>query len=406
MIGTHFALEPGEGRTSVPVRSVLVGTALAVAMVVATLTFSSGLSTLISHPSLYGWNWSYALNPSNTVPPKALSLLDHDHDVAAWTGYDYFDGALNGQGVPFLMSHINPKVAPPILSGHGLKASHQIVLGAATMAVLHTHIGGTVLFSYGSPEDGAGYIAPTKLTVVGTATLPAIGYSSFVSQHTSMGTGAIVATSLEPPAFVKAMKYPDPNLNGPEEVFIRLKSGVAASRGRANLQHIDTVANQVFAHDKNAVGNGVSLLGVVRPVQIVDYRSVGATPELLAGGLALGAVVALGLTLAASVRRRRRDLALLKSFGFTQRQLVATIAWQATVDALVGILFGIPIGIIAGRELWTVFAQNINAVSDPTVPVLAVVIVGLGTLVFTNLVAVLPGRNAARTSTALVLRAE
>jgi ABC-type lipoprotein release transport system permease subunit len=141
-------------------------------------------------------------------------------------------------------------------------------------------------------------------------------------------------------------------------------------------------------------------------VQIVDYRSVGATPELLAGGLALGAVVALGLTLSASVRRRRRDLALLKSFGFTQRQLVATIAWQATVDAVVGILFGIPIGIVAGRELWTLFAQNINAVSDPTVPVLAVAAVGIGTLVFTNLAAIFPGLSAARTSTALVLRAE
>jgi hypothetical protein len=205
---------------------------------------------------------------------------------------------------------------------------------------------------------------------------------------------------------VKATTSPDPNLNGPEEVFVRLKPDVTVAQGKANLRRIVTVANGIFAHDKNATGNGVSLLGVVRPVQIVDYRSVGATPELLAGGLALGAVVALGLTLSASVRRRRRNLALLKSFGFTQRQLVATIAWQATVDAVVGILFGIPIGIVAGRELWTLFAQNINAVSDPTVPVLAVAAVGIGTLVFTNLAAIFPGRSAARTSTALVLRAE
>jgi ABC-type lipoprotein release transport system permease subunit len=130
------------------------------------------------------------------------------------------------------------------------------------------------------------------------------------------------------------------------------------------------------------------------------------TPVLLAGGLALGAIVALGLTLTASVRRRRRDLALLKAFGFRQRQLVAAIAWQATIDAVVGIIFGIPIGIVAGRELWILFARNINAVPDATVPVLAIVLVGVGTLLFSNLVAVLPGRSAARTSTALVLRAE
>jgi hypothetical protein len=45
-------------------------------------------------------------------------------------------------------------------------------------------------------------------------------------------------------------------------------------------------------------------------------------------------------------------------------------------------------------------------VPSPTVPVLTVTLVGVGAIVFANLVAALPGRNAARTSTALVLRAE
>ena len=110
------------------------------------------------------------------------------------------------------------------------------------------------------------------------------------------------------------------------------------------------------------------------------------------------------LTLAASVRRRRRDLALLKALGFTPRQLAAAVAWQATVTAVVGVVVGIPLGIVVGRELWTLFARNINAVPDPTVPVLSVFLVGLGALVFANLVAALPGRDAARTPTALVLR--
>ncbi len=127
---------------------------------------------------------------------------------------------------------------------------------------------------------------------------------------------------------------------------------------------------------------------------------------ILALGLALGAIVALGLTLTSSVRRRRRDLALLKTLGFTQRQLSAAVAWQATVDAVVGIVIGLPLGIVIGRELWILFARNINAVPDATVPVISVLLVAIGTLVFTNLVAVLPGLSAARTSTALVLRAE
>jgi ABC-type antimicrobial peptide transport system permease subunit len=133
---------------------------------------------------------------------------------------------------------------------------------------------------------------------------------------------------------------------------------------------------------------------------------MGTTPAVLAAALAAGAVVALGLTLAASVRRRRRDLALLKTLGFTQRQLAASIACQATVASLAGIIVGIPLGIALGRQLWTVFAHNLNAVPDPAVPVLAVFLVGLGALVFANLVAVLPGLDAARTPTALVLGAE
>ena len=87
----RFALDSGRGRTAVPVRSALLGAVLAVALVVATLTFGSGLQSLVSHPALYGWDWSYMLDPSNTVPPQALSLLEHDPYVAAWNGYDYND---------------------------------------------------------------------------------------------------------------------------------------------------------------------------------------------------------------------------------------------------------------------------------------------------------------------------
>jgi ABC-type lipoprotein release transport system permease subunit len=106
------------------------------------------------------------------------------------------------------------------------------------------------------------------------------------------------------------------------------------------------------------------------------------------------------------VRRRRRDLAVLKTLGFTQRQLAATVAWQASVAAVIGIVAGVPLGIALGRWLWTLFARQIYAVPQPTVPAEAVILVTLGTLALANLVAALPGRSAARTPTALALRAE
>jgi ABC-type lipoprotein release transport system permease subunit len=132
----------------------------------------------------------------------------------------------------------------------------------------------------------------------------------------------------------------------------------------------------------------------------------GSTPVILAIGLAAGAIVALGLTLAASVRRRRRDLALLRALGFTPRQLRAAVAWQATVAAVIGVVMGLPVGIVAGRVLWTQFAHNLDAVPDPTIPVLSMILVALDALVFANLVAALPGRDAARTSTAVLLRTD
>jgi ABC-type lipoprotein release transport system permease subunit len=150
----------------------------------------------------------------------------------------------------------------------------------------------------------------------------------------------------------------------------------------------------------------VEVLSVQYPAEIENYRSIGATPEFLAGGLAVGAVVALGLTLTASVRRRRRDLALLKTLGFTQRQLAACVAWQSAIAVFIGAIAGIPLGIVLGRWLWILFARQIYAVPLATVPVLSLVFVGLGSLLLAYVVAALPGRYAARTPTALALRAE
>jgi len=146
--------------------------------------------------------------------------------------------------------------------------------------------------------------------------------------------------------------------------------------------------------------------GVQRPAQIVDYRTIGGTPTVLTLALAAGAVVALALTLIASVKRRRRDLALLKTLGFTRGQLRAAIAWQASVAGLIGVIIGVPAGIALGRELWVLFANQIYAVPEATVPVLSIVLVAVGALLLCNVVAAIPGASAARTSTALMLKTD
>jgi ABC-type lipoprotein release transport system permease subunit len=151
---------------------------------------------------------------------------------------------------------------------------------------------------------------------------------------------------------------------------------------------------------------GVLLLSVQHPAEIVNYQSMGNTPAILAAGLAAGATTALGLSLAASVRRRRRELALLKTLGFTQRQLAAAVAWHASVAAVIGIAVGVPFGVALGRWLWILFARQLDAVPQPTVPAVSVLLVAIGALVLANLVAAVPGRAAAHTPTARVLRAD
>src|SRR6185437_13571933 len=149
-----------------------------------------------------------------------------------------------------------------------------------------------------------------------------------------------------------------------------------------------------------------SVLPVQRPAEIVNYRSMGTVPAVLAGGVAAGTVAALGLTLVASVRRRRRDLALLKTLGFTRRQLAATVAWQSTVVAVVGLIIGVPLGIAAGRWLWVLFAHQLSTVPEPVIPAASITLAAVAALVLANLVAAVPGRQAARTPAALLLRAE
>ena len=335
-------------------------------------------------------------------------MISHDPAVGASTGVSFVELSIDGISVPALAdSAVSPTLSPPILSGRTIQHKGEIVLGAATLAQLHTRLGDKVTISYGTKSGYPAYIPPTELRVVGVATLPAVGYPSFIQDHPSMGTGAFLSELNAPAWFLKAVdENADPVQNGPNVVFVRLKPTVKPRAALTDMHHLAAAANQVLGNDPNEVGNQVSVLGVEHPAEIVNYKSIGTTPVLLAGGLALGATFALGLALVASVRRRRRDFALLKTLGFTRRGLALAVACQASVVACIAIIVGVPLGIAFGRELWTLFAESINAVPEPSVPVLSVSVVTIAALVFANVVAAIPGRLAARTPAGTALRVE
>ena len=87
--------------------------------------------------------------------------------------------------------------------------------------------------------------------------------------------------------------------------------------------------------------------------------------------MATAAVLALALTIVASVRQRRRELALLKSLGMRRSQLRSVVLSQATTILVVAIAISDPLGIAAGRWAWTAFANAIGVVPAPVVPTAA-----------------------------------
>ena len=79
---------------------------------------------------------------------------------------------------------------------------------------------------------------------------------------------------------------------------------------------------------------------------------------------------------------------------------------QATLIALVGLVIGIPIGIVVGRLAWSEVIDRFGGVVDLVTPVGALALVSLAVVVTANLVGIVPGLRAARAHTASILRAE
>jgi ABC-type antimicrobial peptide transport system permease subunit len=144
----------------------------------------------------------------------------------------------------------------------------------------------------------------------------------------------------------------------------------------------------------------------LRPADVSNYERVQSTPVVLAGLLVALAVAALAHTLVTWVRQRRRDLGVLRALGFVRGQVAASVAWQSSTLAGLALLVGLPLGVVAGRWLWLVFARQLGVALDVTVPLLPLLAAIPLTLALASLVAVVPGLSARRSSPAAALRTE
>jgi hypothetical protein len=319
---------------------------------------------------------------------QAAHLLNAAPSVASWTRVDFDSLLFDGQAIPVIAAAPHAGVAPALLAGHEVDAANQVIVGPETLAQLHKRIGDTVRVSGGSKT--------TVLHIVGVATMPTVGIG--FGLHLSIGSGALVDTDLLPPNVQNSAGLPD---SGPNAILVRFRTSANTPHARRSIGRIVKSLNQL---EQGAAG--VVSYSNIRPAEITNYQAIGAVPVLLAGGLAAGAVAALTLTLLTAVRRRRRDFALLKTLGCTRRQLAAILAWQSSVSVTVGMVVGIPLGIVFGRAMWDLFAHELFAIPKSSIPDLDIGLVALGALVLANVIAAIPGQRAARTKTAVILSAE
>ena len=143
-----------------------------------------------------------------------------------------------------------------------------------------------------------------------------------------------------------------------------------------------------------------------RPGDIKNYAEIRDTPLLLAAVLALLAVGTLAHVLLTGVRRRRRDLAVLKTLGLVRSQVLRVVAWEATALAAAALLAGLPLGILAGRWAWVMFAGSAGVSGLADVPVPLVLLAVPVTLALGSIIAAVPGWDAARVRPASILRTE
>jgi hypothetical protein len=370
--GIRMALEPGRGRTAVPVGSTLLGAVVGVTAIAATLTITASADHLLSTPRLYGQNWDAVIGDGTEpkYPKRFVARLGADRSIAELAAGTIRDTRVEGEPTGVLaLAMVRGSLSPTVVEGRQPAAAGEILLGTKTARALEAEIGDEV--------EGRTGKRVSKYRVVGRGVLPDFGVHG--AGTLALGNGAAMTLQgvrrLEPQAA--------PN------VFLL---GLAATANRrATLARLQ---RDVLA----------SVPG--RPADVANWGRVSAFPYALAALVAAAAAALLAHALLTSIRRRRRDLAILKTLGFERRDVRATVAWQATTVAAIGLLVGLPLGAATGRFAWNLFAAELGVAPEPVVPLWSGLLVIPAALLLANLVALLPGRIAAGTRPALVLRAE
>jgi len=341
VVGSRNALETDSAGRTVPAWVTLTGSVAAVTAVVITAVFGASLAGLISHPREYGWNWAVLIQAEGgygTFRPALIErLVGRQPAVAAWSSFGFSQLSVGGREIPVLgVQRRRGFVEPPTTAGRPLSLSGEIELGAITLRELGKKIGDKVEVGSGPQQR--------SFTIIGTVTLPSFGVEG--TQHVSLGQGAMLSHSdlLQAQGF-RPGDQPQAGTGAATSVDSAVAIDLAP--GTTQQQRARLVRDITSANPDRTQGGSYEL-DRAKAAAVANASGMGGQPLALALGLAVAAVLSLALTVLASVRRRRRELALLKTLGMTRHQLRSIVAWQTTVTLAITALISIPLGIALG----------------------------------------------------------
>jgi len=391
VIGVRSALERKSGGAPVPVGSALLGTVLAVIALCGTAVFGASLSHLISTPRLYGDPFQLSTTDTSSggqPDPALLRSLEHDTAVTGITeGIAPPEVSVNKVAVSAIAgTAIRGSLLLSAVNGHVPNGDRQIGLGATTMRQAGAHLGSEVHVTVSLPSGGRRTV---PFRVVAQISFPVLG-----GGIVSLGNGAVFTIA----GYKDAVCPP-----GPKQVACREAVATTLSGGGLLVSVVGGPKGQAAVnHYLKAYGSSTSL--AITPTSLINFGEAVNFPLIFGAMLAVSGAATLLHLLVVSVSRRRREVGLLKVLGFVNSQIASTVAWQATTLALVGIVIGLPLGVVVGRAVWKTFASNLGVVPVSVVPIGLLVMLTAGVVVVANLIAIAPALVASRSRPGELLR--
>jgi hypothetical protein len=373
-LGVRMALDTGRGPATLPSRPALVGAAVGVAGVVAALAVGARIDHLLATPKLWGAGYDATVVmgaevPSHETAAQQLAGTPHVDAVAVFESLNvpvYAADRIDEVGATTARPY-RGTIPPVIPEGRAPVAPDEVALGEGVLDRLDVEVDDIVAV------DRAG--ERVELRVVGSFLRPGENDASSGMLMTPEGFEGLEGEDDDSGVLVRFA--PD------------VDAGAALDRLRALGERVDVT---VAADDA--------------PSNVDNLDELGALPWALAAFLALLGAIAAAHALVSTTRRRRHDLAVLRVLGFVSGQVHSTLRWQALTVAAVGLVVGVPAGLIAGRRIWSALAEAVGVVDDWSFPWLTVVLAVPAAMSVAVLLAIPPGRAAARVSPGRILRAE